>query len=345
MKKFVSVLASAFLVVSLVSGCSSSSNTSSSTSAGQESAPSSSSSDSKGVIYGIYKAGDQAWFIQEGDAAKKAAEAAGYTFTYVDAKMDPQQFSNAIDNAIANKAAGIVTCPVDQTMSQAIVNKVKAANIPIVAADDPLQDANGNKLAPWVGIDGYNIGAANGEWIANYAKSKNLASDKSVGLLIITMDTVSSAVPRTNGAMDAFTKLYPDFPQDRIFKADYDGTTDKGNTAASAIFTANPQIKTWLVTGANEEGTIGASRALESAGLQNNAVVVGLGAYLAKDEWKKPSTPMKAAAYFSSEQVGQGSVNVLLQVIDGQTPPMETAVDATIVTPENYKEVMGANAN
>ena len=45
--------------------------------------------ESKGMIYGIYKAGDQTWFIDEGAAAEAAAKAAGYDFTYVDANMSP----------------------------------------------------------------------------------------------------------------------------------------------------------------------------------------------------------------------------------------------------------------
>ncbi|MDY5349023.1 MAG: hypothetical protein SPG80_05710 [Candidatus Ventricola sp.] len=49
------------------------------------------------------------------------------------------------------------------------------------------------------------------------------------------------------------------------------------------MFTAHPEITKWLVTGANEEGTIGALRALESAGLDAESCVVGLGAYMAKD--------------------------------------------------------------
>ena len=53
---------------------------------------------------------------------------------------------------------------------------------------------------------------------------------------------------------------------------------------------------------------------------------------------------MKAAAYFSSDSVGAGSVNVLCDVVSGKEVPMETAVDAVIVTPENYKEVMGKAA-
>ena len=163
----------------------------------------------------------------------------------------------------------------------------------------------------------------------------------------MTMDTVSSCVPRAEGEYDKFTELCPDFSEDNIFYADYDGTTDKGNTAAAAVFTANPQITTWLVTGANEEGTIGACRALETAGLDADACVVGLGAYMAKDEWNDKGadgTCMKASAYFSSDSVGAGSVDVLLKLIAGEEVEMETAVDAVVVTPDTYKDVMGAAA-
>ena len=299
------------------------------------------------VVYGIYKAGDQTWFIDEGAAAQAAVEEAGGEFIYVDAKMNPEEYLKAIDNAIANNASGIVTCIPDQTMSQAVVDKAEEAGIPIVAADDALQDADGEKLVPWVGINAYVIGEANGEWIANYAIENELTDKEDVGLLLMTMDTVSSCVPRAEGELAKFTELIPDFNEANIFKADYDGTTDKGNTAAAAVITANPQITTWLVTGANEEGCIGAARALESAGLDANACVVGLGGYMAKDEWNNKGadgTCVKASAYFSAEQVGAGSVDVLLSIINGEEPAMETAVDAVVVTPENYKEVMGKYA-
>ena len=301
----------------------------------------------KGVIYGIYKAGDQTWFIDEGAAAQAAVEANGDEFIFVDAKMSPEEYLKAIDNAIANKAKGIVTCIPDQTMSQAAVDKCKEAGIPIVAADDALQTDAGDKIAPWVGINAYVIGQANGDWLADYAKENNLVTDEECGLLIMTMDTVSSCVPRAEGEYDNFTAACPDFDTARIFKADYDGTTDKGNTAATAVITAHPEIKKWLVTGANEEGTIGAVRALETAGLQNDACVVGLGAYMAKDEWNDKGadgTCMKASAYFSADSVGAGSVEVLYDIINGKEPAMETAVDAVVVTPETYKEVMGKAA-
>ena len=110
-------------------------------------------------VYGIYKAGDQTWFIDEGAAAGAAVEALGGTFTYVDAKMSPEECLKAVDNAIANKASGIVICVPDQTMSQAVVDKCTEAGIPVVAGDDALE-TDGQKIAPWVGIDAYVIGEA-----------------------------------------------------------------------------------------------------------------------------------------------------------------------------------------
>ena len=347
MKKAIALVLALVLCLGLMAGCSTGESTSQ-PAAGGSSEPASTGGtaggDSKGVIYGIYKSGDQTWFLDEGAAAKEAAEAAGYEFNYVDVGLDPEKYLKAIDNAIANKAAGVVTCTPDQTMSQAVVDKMNEAGIPVVAADDALE-VNGEKLVPWVGINGYTIGQANGEWLANYAIENDLVGKEDVGLLIMTIDTVSSCVPRAEGEVDKFLELCPEWDESKIFYAANDGTTDKGNTQAAAVITAHPEIKTWLVTGANEECCIGAARALESAGLDKDACVVGLGAYMAKDEFKKEGgSCMKASTYFSSVDVGAGSIEVLLQLINGEEPPMETAVDAVVVTPENYVEVMGSYA-
>lgn len=302
--------------------------------------------DDKVVIYGIYKAGDQTWFIDEGNAAKAKAESMGAEFVYVDAKMNPEEALKAVDNAIANKADGILMCIPDQTMSQAIVDKAEEAGIPIIGVDDALE-VNGEKIAPWVGIDGYVIGEANGEYMANYIKDNNLLTDPEVAVMILTMDTVSSVVPRTEGAFDKFTSVLPEFDKAKIYKADTDGTTDKGNTSATALITAHPEVKKWIVMSGNEETAIGAVRAIETAGLDKDSAVIGLGGYLAKDEWnnKGADVAIKAAAYFSADSIGGASAEMLINHINNGTEiPKSTAVPAIVVTPENYKEVMGAAA-
>ncbi len=259
--------------------------------------------------------------------------------------MNPETCLKFVDTAISEQADGIIICVPDQTMSQAVVDKCEEAGIPVVAVDDALE-VNGEKIAPWVGIDGYNIGAANGEWMANYALDNNLVDDEECGVLFLTMDTVSSCVPRTEGEKDKFLEM-TNFDESRIFYGDNDGTTDKGNQAATAVITANPQIKKWLVMSANEESAMGGVRALETAGLDKDSCVIGLGAYLAKDEWNAgKDVCMHASCYFSADSIGATAIQILHDyIVDGKEMEMATAVPATVCTPENYKEVMGDAAN
>lgn len=332
------------LIATLLAGCSSS-NTSSSTNTGKETTAKGTGNKNL-VIAGIYKAGDQTWFIDEGKASEGVVKSKGGKWMFMDAKMNPDTYLQLIDNAIAQKVSGVLTCTPDQKLSKAVVDKLNAAKIPVIAVDDPLQDESGNKLAPWVGIDAYNIGKLNGEWMANYAKQNGLDKDKEAGVLILTMNTVSSVVPRTKGELEKFKEIIPDFPDSKVFKADYDGQTQTGFNAAAPIFTAHPEIKKWMVMTGNEEGAVGATRALEQAGLDKQSVVVGMGAYMAKDEFKKSYSAMKAAAYFSSDDVGATAAKELIDFIQNGTPiPKETAVKATIVTKDNYKKVMGKYAN
>lgn len=296
-------------------------------------------------IYAIYKAGDQTWFIDEGAAAEAKTKELGGELVYCDAQMNPETCLKFVDTAISEKASGIIICVPDQTMSQAVVDKCKEAGIPVVAVDDALE-VNGEKIAPWVGIDGYNIGLANGEWMAQYAIDNNLVDDKECGVLFLTMDAVSSCVPRTEGEKDKFLEMTK-FDESRIFYGDNDGTTEKGNQAATAVITANPQIKKWLVMSANEESAMGGVRALETAGLDKDSCVIGLGAYLAKDEWNAgKDIAMRASCYFSADSIGATAIQLLYDnIVNGKEMEMATAVPATVCTPENYKEVMGSAAD
>ena len=324
MKRFLALL----LVAMLAVGCA------------MAEAPHDKNGDGKLIVYGIYKSGDQEWFLNEGAAARATVEAAGGEYFYEDVALDGQKMLDAIDRAFSNGADGIVTCTPDQTMSQNIVDKCNEYGIAVVACDDALE-VNGEKIAPWVGIAGYNIGSSCAEWLCDYIEQNNLADDEACGVLIMTMSTVSSCVPRTDGEYDVLTKRFPQFESTgRLFYADYDGTTEKGNTASAAIITGNPQITKWMVMGANEEGIIGVVRAIETAGLEADSACVGMGAYMAAEEYEKGSC-LKASPYFSDVAIGTYSVNTLFDVIDGKEVVMETAVPAEITTPENYKTVLG----
>lgn len=295
------------------------------------------------VIAGIYKSGDQEWFIGEGAAAKKTAlEMGASDFLFIDAKMNPDTYLQALDNVIAQKVSGLIVCIPDQTLSSVTVQKCSEAGIPVIAADDPLADENGKQIAPWVGIDSYNIGQSMAEWTAQYVKDNGIEGDN-VGLLLLTMDTVSSCVPRTEGQYDTWMKIFPDWPQERVFRADYNGEQDKGYNAAAGIFTANPQITKWIVMTPNDEGAAGACRALEAASLDKDAVVCGMGGYLGKlDFEKEEETCFKATAYIDYNSVGEATAEEMMNyILNGTEIPETFVTPAKMATRDNYKEIMG----
>ena len=71
MKKSLSLILAAAMAVTALTGCSSASSDSAAPTAASQ-ADSTAAASGKLTVYGIYKAGDQTWFIDEGAAAKKS---------------------------------------------------------------------------------------------------------------------------------------------------------------------------------------------------------------------------------------------------------------------------------
>ena len=61
-------------------------------------------------------------------------------------------------------------------------------------------------------IDAYSTGVESARWIIDYMKENGLDTDEECGIMLMTTDTVTSAVPRTEGQEDTIAELLPDFP-------------------------------------------------------------------------------------------------------------------------------------
>ena len=363
MKKFIALLLAALMVLSLVA-CASQTETTTEPAATEtaadetkteetaaepaaEEAPAAEEGDKDLNVYGIYKS-DGAYFVNEGwsleNAMKQIAEPAGYTVSwhYLSCDMDPEKCMSLVENAIADKADAIVICVPDQTMSISVVERCDEAGVPVIAVDDGLIDADGNKIAPWFGIDAYNIGYAAGEWAADYAKENGLVDDESAGLLYMTMSTVSSCVPRTEGEKQAWAdKLGADAMADRTFEGDYETTMELAYNAASSVITANPQIKSWLVMVPSENGALGAGSALEEAGLAETSCVINLGGDEMINQWDAGNySVVRVSAYFSGLVVGREAGTALANyLINGTELPAEYATPAEMMDQTNYNDI------
>lgn len=298
-------------------------------------------------IYGIYKS-EGTYFVNEAEAAEAEMMALGEkygfegTWHFLTSENDPEKCMTQVETAIADNADAVIVCVPDQTMSQSVVDACEAAGVIVVAVDDALIDSTGSILAPWFGIDAYNIGYSAGEWMAGYATDNNLLDDPKTGILYMTMDTVTSCVPRIEGEKAAWADAHGEALSDRTFFADYLGTQEEAYNNGLAVITGNPDISNWLVMVANEPGAMGAAAALETSGLDKTSCVISLGCDEIANLWEAGSYEViRSAAYFSGKVVGKESMNAIVEfVINGTEIPAEYATPAVICDPETAADIM-----
>lgn len=307
MKKLVTLLLALVMVTALFVGCAKEEPAATKKEAASETRTEDKKEDKKEEVKAeeegpllafIVKDASQEWFVGTSSAMKATALNLGAEdFLVYDCAMSPDKYMTALDSAIAAGVDVLIVCPPDQQLSQVTVQRCEEAGIKIMADDDPLIDENGKYIAPALALDAYVVGEGQGEWLGKYYNDNLKEHNETIGYILMTMNEVSSCVPRHEGARDKFFATAPDFPQDKMIEANYDGTSDKGFNVVAATITANPDVTHWIVTAPNDEGAQGATRAIEQAGLDADATVVGLGGYLAVDEFRKEYSCFKAAAY------------------------------------------------
>jgi L-arabinose transport system substrate-binding protein len=185
----------------------------------------------------------QEWFVGTSTAMRDTAIARGAQDVLLfDCSMNPDKYMNALDTAISRKVDVLIVCPPDQKLSQITVDRCKAAGIKVMADDDGLIDENGVHIAPALELDAYKVGEGIGDYLGKYYNDNNMAAKAgTTAFMLMNMPEVSSCVPRSEGARDKFLELVPQFDKQKVIRADYDGTSDKGFNVAAATITANPQ--------------------------------------------------------------------------------------------------------
>lgn len=362
MKKFITMLLALTMVTALFAGCGEKAEpattetpaaTEAAEAAGEATTEAAMETEEAPLIAFICKDLSQEWFVGTSTAMQETAMALGAKDVLLfDTAMSPDKYMTALDSAIAQEVDVLIVCPPDQQLSQITVQKCAEAGIKVMADDDPLIDENGKYIAPGLALDAYVVGESQGEWLAAYYKSEGLDQVETIGYMLLTMNEVSSALPRSQGARDKFLADAPSFPVDKVIEANYDGTSDKGFNVVAATITANPDITHWIVTAPNDEGAQGATRALEQSGIDKEACVVGLGGYLGIDEIRKEYSAFKAFAYIDPLLDGEIAATAAMKwATEGVEPYAEYKKDgddfgsfpfgAVMADRSNYVEVMG----
>ena len=298
----------------------------------------------------------QEWFIVESEKIVEYCKANGASdVILVDCEYNEEKYLDGVQNMVDQKVDLLIVCPPDQNLSQKTVELCSGAGIPVIAVDDPLIDADGKLIAPAVQLSAYDVGLTMGEWLAKYinANFDDVAALKDeAAILCLAADTIQSCVPRTDGQIASLSEAIPEL-KDIIIRTDYDSTTDGGYDVMAAQISANPGVKYWFVMAVNDEGALGAVRALEAANMNGDACVVGAGAYHFDDEINtNPDTCFKAANFFSSKEAGEMVATEAMNLLKNGTEMCGDAIEegqtfgrkyfaGSVVDATKYLDVMG----
>ncbi|MCC6696532.1 MAG: arabinose ABC transporter substrate-binding protein [Candidatus Hydrogenedentes bacterium] len=289
----------------------------------------------------LVKQPEEPWFQQEWKFAEKAGAKYGFDVIKIGA-TDGEKVLSAIDNLAAQGAQGFVICTPDVRLGPAIMAKANANQLKVFTVDDQFVGSDGAFMnVPYMGISARDIGESVGHTLGAEFKRRGWPIEETAAAGI-TFDELNTARDRTEGAIAGL--IAEGFPADRIYTAPQRTTDTEGSfNAAGTLLTQHPEIKRWLVFGMNDEGVMGAVRAMEGRGFNTDTVVgVGIGGSTCLVEFEK-ATPsgFYATCLISPLRHGYETAELLYKWIkDGTVPPKDTRTKGFIITRENYKQVM-----
>lgn len=227
------------------------------------------------------------------------------------ANDDVQLQMNIIDDLIAKKVDGIIFVPIDSAACSVAVEKANEAGIPIVCMD---RSTEGGEPDAVVVSDNVEIGREAARQMAKYADGKELKVFNLQGDM-----ATSSGVERNQGFVEEIAN-YDNV--EIVAEISGDWQSDKGNAAVLDAFQAHPEINAiYLPSDAYTQGVVAALEQLGKlfpSGDDKHILIISVDG--------QPIGVENVAQKYVSADVGQAlfnvgdtSVNYIIDIIDGQT--------------------------
>lgn len=290
----------------------------------------------------IVKQPEEPWFQNEWKFADDAATSNGFELVKIGAQ-DGEKVLAAIDNLAAGGAKGFVICTPDVKLGPAIDAKAKANKLKYMAVDDQFVGSDGKFMTDvyYLGISGRKIGEEVGKTLYEQMKKRGWKPEET-GVCAVTFNELDTAKDRTDGAREAL--IAAGFPKERVFEApqktsDVPGAFD----AVNVLLTQHPEVKNWLILGMNDSAVMGAVRAMEGRQLgPDNVVGIGINGTDCIVEFEKVKpTGFWGSMLLAPKRHGYETAEMVYKwVKDGTEPPKDTRTVGTLITRDNYKQVL-----
>lgn len=169
------------------------------------------------------------------------------------------------------------------------------ANVPYINMMTTYVDENGNTLKPVVSFDGAQAGMNIVDWLfENYTDYFGDVDLADIGFMTLNFSVATEFNVRAFGAQEQYKNLHPELA-DNIYDIDLldiGFSVDAGYDKAAATMSAHSDIEYWFIFGVAEDFAVGAARAVESLGKEDQVLVVSTGNDFCFELWgEEGNTP------------------------------------------------------
>lgn len=290
----------------------------------------------------LVKQPEDSWFQDEWKFAEEAADEFGFELVKIGA-TDGEEVLSAIDNLATQGAQGFIICSPDVKLGPAISIRANMHGLKFMSVDDRFVGSNGEEMEEvhHMGISAYNIGHLVGTTIVEQMDERAW-NYENVGYLKMTFSQLPTIDERVTGATDA---IIENFPEENVFESSMRTLDIEGAfNAANITIAKEPEIDKWIVAGGNDASVIGAIRALEGNGFDADSIIaVGInGSNSAINEFEKADpTGFYASVKLSAKAHGYDTAKLMYEwIAEGEEPPLVTWTTGTLMTVDNYRELM-----
>ena len=259
------------------------------------------------------------FFVQMRESAQKKADELGLTINFQDASDDSATQANQLANAAASDTGVVILNPTDSDAMASSVKQLTDANIPVVAVDRAVNNAN---IASYIASDNETGGK----------QAAKVLSDAIHGegeILVLQGKTGSSASRERGKGFDEGLKDNPNIKVVAKQTAEFERA--KGLDVTTNLLQAHPNVK--AIFAENDEMALGA---VEALGNKAGKEVKVIGFDGAEDALKAiKDGRMHASIAQQPVKMAEQAVIEASKLLKGETAIKEMQVEVVAVTKEN----------
>lgn len=288
----------------------------------------------------IVKTMGDSWFQQETKFAEEKAKELGAELVVYEAK-DAEEVSDKLNALKTAGGQGVIICAPQTQLGAMILKQANEKGLKLMSVDDRLLGQDGKPLeeVPHLGISARNIGKLVGETIVAEATKRGWNMSQVHGVATIKPE-LETAMERVDGAREVL--IGAGIPEANVHYVpwkteDITGALDAANTVATQF----PDAKYWVCFSSNDDGMMGAVRALENRGISaDNIIGVGINGTTVMEEFKKDKMSGVFASVLLKPRVhGAQTVEMMVDWIkNGTKPELETYTSGTAIDRSNFRE-------